>query len=162
MVLPQQQARNPPSIREASEDKQIHRFLHRSNEKVRNLSRFTCNPMESDAEKEEIERGYRNYLPLHHQIREIDATNQKTGKGKGIRVCTKSTRTRQRRGSLEDWRCRAPPARRVPAQAREQGAQCPRPYPSTAAEHLQGCTATGKRHRLDHAQQRPARWGHAW
>ena len=102
MVLPQQQARNPPSIREASEDKQIHRFLHRSNEKVRNLTRFTCNPMESDAEKEEIERGYRNYLPLHHQIREIEATNQKTGKGKGIRVCTKSTRTRQRRGSLED------------------------------------------------------------
>jgi len=46
---PQQQARNPPSIREASEDKQIHRFLHRSNEKVRNLTRFTCNPMESDA-----------------------------------------------------------------------------------------------------------------
>jgi len=58
--------------------------------------------MESDAEKKEIERGYRNYLPLHHQIREIDATNKKTGKGKGIRVCTKSTRTRQRRGSLED------------------------------------------------------------
>ena len=57
MVLPQQQARNPPSIREASEDKQIHRFLHISNEKVRNLMRFTCNPMESDAEKEEIERG---------------------------------------------------------------------------------------------------------
>ena len=85
--------------------------------------------MESDAEKEEIERGYRNYLPLHHQIREIDATNQKTGKGKGIRVCTKSTRTRQRRGSLEDWRCKAPPASRLPAQAREQGAQCPRPYP---------------------------------
>ena len=129
MVLPQQQARNPPSIREASEDKQIHRFLHRSNEKVRNLTRFTCNPMESDAEKEEIERGYRNYLPLHHQIRKIDATNKKTGKGKGIRVCTKSTRIRQRRGSLDDWRCRAPPASRVPAQAREQGAQCPRPYP---------------------------------
>ena len=152
MVLPQQQARNPPSIREASEDKQIHRFLHRSNEKVRNLTRFTCNPMESDAEKEEIERGYRNYLPLHHQIREIDATNKKTERGRGLG----SARNQREPDKGED-------RLRIDVAGRRRQASCPRrrgskvlnapgPIPSTAALHLQGCTATGKRHRLDHTQ----------
>ena len=50
--------------------------------------------MQLDVENEEIKRGYRNYVPLHHKIREIEAANQKMRKRKGIRVCTKSTRSR--------------------------------------------------------------------
>jgi len=40
-------------------------------------TRFTCNPTQLDAEKEQIKRGYRNYLPLHHEFHEIDAANRK-------------------------------------------------------------------------------------